>query len=98
ADILFLPYVYGKTIKSTLSSEVIVTAVLESDSPTPHHGFLLSAGSRDVVVFNKEEEEMQLWIIPRDRIRFTRVEGFRDVLEFFFKKQLESVDSSQAPP
>jgi hypothetical protein len=97
-DMLFLPYSYGKTTKSSVTSEVIVTAALESEIPTPHHGFLLSAGPGDVVLFNKEEEEMQLWIIPRNRVRFTRVEGARDVLEFYFKKQLESVGSSQAPP
>ncbi|HVT57489.1 MAG TPA: hypothetical protein VHR45_03740 [Thermoanaerobaculia bacterium] len=97
-DLLFQPYGYGKTTKSTLTDEVIVVAALESETATPRHGFLLAQDAQDLVLFDKEEK--QVLIIPRSRIRYTHVEGSRDILEFYFKQNLASAHASeeQAPP
>lgn len=97
-DVLFQPYCYGKTAKSTLTDEIIVVAALESEGATPHHGFLLAQAAKDLVVFDKESK--QVLMVPRIRIHYIRVEGSRDILEFYFKTRLSSAAASQtaAPP
>lgn len=96
-DLILLPYSYGKSMRSTYLSEVVM-----SHKPTQGaiHGFLLHRSPDAFVLF--EKEELQIWVVPEDEVGLVRIESEYDVIDFFVNKKLESVNQlekdSSFPP
>ena len=92
-NLLLLPYAYSKTIKPTVFDEAIVYVLDDKKSHlTAHkssgysveHGFLLSKGKTNIVLFHKKE--LYIWIMPISKIEKIKLVRIGDVLEFYWKK------------